>query len=360
MANLGDFLLGATISCRFTTVQATGAPTTLAGSPVISCYPSGTTTELTAGITLTADYDSRTGFNNVAIVASNGNGYATGTDYDIVITTGTVNSVSVVGYVVGTFSIQNRFTNVAQIGGQTASASGTITFPNATLASTTNITAGIITTVTTVTAVTGLTASNLDATISSRMATYSQPTGFLAATFPSGTLANTTNITAGTITTVTTVTGLTASNLDATITSRMATYTQPTGFLAATFPTTVASPTNITTVAMVTNLTNAPTAGDFTPAMKTSLNAATPVVTVSDKTGFSLSTSGQAAVADKLLNRNQQGGADSAPTVSAALAGGLMEFVISGSTLTVKNGDGTTAYTRTLSRLALDAIISSV
>lgn len=34
--------------------------------------------------------------------------------------------------------------------------------------------------------------------------------------------------------------------LDAAVTSRMATYTQPTGFLAATFPTTVASTTNIT------------------------------------------------------------------------------------------------------------------
>lgn len=47
------------------------------------------------------------------------------------------------------------------------------------------------------------------------------------------------------------VTGLTASNLDATVSSRMATYTQPTGFLAATFPTTVASPTNITSASGV-------------------------------------------------------------------------------------------------------------
>lgn len=37
---------------------------------------------------------------------------------------------------------------------------------------------------------------NVDAAITSRMATYTQPTGFLAATFPSGTIANTTNITA--------------------------------------------------------------------------------------------------------------------------------------------------------------------
>jgi len=75
------------------------------------------------------------------------------------------------------------------------------------------------------------------------------------------------------------VVGLTASNLDTTISSRMATYAQPTGFLAATFPTgTIANTTNITagTITTATNLTNAPTSGDFTITMKTSLNAATP------------------------------------------------------------------------------------
>ncbi len=55
--------------------------------------------------------------------------------------------------------------------------------------------------------------ANLDALVSSRMATYTQPTGFLAATFP-GTLASTTNITAGTITTVGSVT--TVNSLSAT------------------------------------------------------------------------------------------------------------------------------------------------
>ena len=52
--------------------------------------------------------------------------------------------------------------------------------------------------------------TDLDAAISSRMATYTQPTGFLAATFPAGTVANTTNITAGTITTTTNLTNLPA------------------------------------------------------------------------------------------------------------------------------------------------------
>ena len=42
------------------------------------------------------------------------------------------------------------------------------------------------------------------------------------------------------------------SRLDAAVTSRMASYTQPTGFLAATFPATVASTTNITQASGVT------------------------------------------------------------------------------------------------------------
>lgn len=47
-------------------------------------------------------------------------------------------------------------------------------------------------------------------TVDDIMPTYTQPTGFLAATFPSGTVANTTNITAGTITTTTNLTNLPA------------------------------------------------------------------------------------------------------------------------------------------------------
>jgi hypothetical protein len=59
---------------------------------------------------------------------------------------------------------------------------------------------------TTVGSIGKLLVDNINATISSRMATYTQPTGFLAATFPTGTIANTTNITAGTVTTATNVT----------------------------------------------------------------------------------------------------------------------------------------------------------
>jgi hypothetical protein len=57
--------------------------------------------------------------------------------------------------------------------------------------------------------------TNLNALITSRMATYVQPTGFLAATFPA-TVASTTNITAGTITTATNVTTISANGITAT------------------------------------------------------------------------------------------------------------------------------------------------
>lgn len=108
MSYIGDFRLGDTVDFKFCTVQSTGAPTTLSGSPVISAYPANSTTELTAGITLTVDFDARTGLNHVRVAATGGNGYLTATNYEMVITTGTVNSVSAVGYVVGTFSIENR------------------------------------------------------------------------------------------------------------------------------------------------------------------------------------------------------------------------------------------------------------
>lgn len=115
-----------------------------------------------------------------------------------------------------------------------------------------------------------------------------------------------------------TVTG----RIDAAVSSRMATYTQPTGFLAATFPATVASTTNITggTITTVTNLTNAPTAGDFTATMKTSLNAATPAVTVSDKTGFSLSAAANNAIRDTILtDATRFAGANLDATISSRL-----------------------------------------
>lgn len=108
MSYIGDLRLGDTFDTKFCTVATTGAPTTLAGSPVISAYVGNSTTELTAGITLSVDFDSRTGMHNVRVVATSGNGYATASNYQLALTAGTVGGTSVVGYVVAEFSIENR------------------------------------------------------------------------------------------------------------------------------------------------------------------------------------------------------------------------------------------------------------
>lgn len=122
----GDILLGDTINFLFNTASSTGAPTTLSGSPVVKAYLGTSTTEITGGITLTADFDSVTGLNLVTVVATSANGYSQHQDVTLVITTGTVSGVSVVGYVIGSFSIQNRGlrleTGIFRSGGTTTTA----------------------------------------------------------------------------------------------------------------------------------------------------------------------------------------------------------------------------------------------
>jgi hypothetical protein len=107
MQYLGDITSGTTIRGSFNTRTASGVPITLGGTPVLSVYKDAATTETTTGVTLTVDFDSRTGHHVFAVVTTDGF-YATGSDYRVVITTGTVDGTSVVGTEVGSFSIQNR------------------------------------------------------------------------------------------------------------------------------------------------------------------------------------------------------------------------------------------------------------
>ena len=113
MPYLGDYTEDyATLNHKFTTNDSTGLGTTLT-SGVISVYKgSATDSESTAGVILAADFDGVTGLNNVLIDLSADAFYATGQDYSIVLTAGTVDSISVAGYVVATFSIENRFDEV--------------------------------------------------------------------------------------------------------------------------------------------------------------------------------------------------------------------------------------------------------
>jgi len=106
---LGDFRANATVRGHFNTRKADGTPITLAGSPTLAVYKDGSTTESTAGVTLTVGFDSRTGLHLFAIdTSSDGAFYTAAADYRIVITAGTVDGISVVGTKVGEFSIENR------------------------------------------------------------------------------------------------------------------------------------------------------------------------------------------------------------------------------------------------------------
>lgn len=230
MSYLGDFRVGTTFDTKFCTVATTGAPTQLAGSPVISAYPDNSLTQITAGITLSVDFDSVTGLNNVRVVATGGNGYATATNYQLVITTGTVGGVSVVGYVVAEFSIEARSALMPTTGGLTldVSAGGEAGLDWANIGSKTTTNALTNTSI--------ITTQKVDVDTIKTNPVVNGGT----ITFPTtATLASTTNITAGTITTATTA----------------------------------------------TNLTNAPTSGDFTATMKTSIGTAVAASAVASVTG---------------------------------------------------------------------------
>ncbi len=105
---IGDFSKNDTITFMFTTFRpSTGAPFLLGGTPVVSVYKDNNLTQDTAGVTLTTNYDGVTGLNFVSISTS-GAFYVDGSSYECVITTGTVDSVSVVGSCVGRFTMRDQ------------------------------------------------------------------------------------------------------------------------------------------------------------------------------------------------------------------------------------------------------------
>lgn len=290
--------------------------------------------------------------------------------------------------------------NATQVGSQTASASGTVTFPNATLASTTNITAGTITTVTNLTnaPTNGDLTSTMKASVTTA-ATASTPTIASTQAFSNtgtwtgnivGTVTTVTNLTnaasagdftatmktsigtavaASAVASVTgnvggnvtgsvgSVTGLTASNLDTAVSSRMATYVQPTGFLAANFTTGI--PVSGTVVLTDGSLTAAKIAAGAivsgTFAAGTTLPRVTLADTVTTVTGLTASNldttiSSRAAAATALSTAVWTGTlATNLATTNASVvqikAAVYDSATLSGSTLTLSNAATMTVTT---------------
>lgn len=105
--NIGDYAPSTVVYDKFVTTSAsTGAPTPLAGTPALSVYKDNSTTQSTTGVTLTVDFDGVTGLNHWTVdTSADGTFYAAGSNFQVVITTGTVGGTSAVGYVVGSFSL---------------------------------------------------------------------------------------------------------------------------------------------------------------------------------------------------------------------------------------------------------------
>jgi len=102
---LSDYQLEDTVYLPFTTrAFATGIPTVLV-SGTVEIYEDASVTQITGAETLAVSLDSVVGFNMVSVVATAANGFGAGQSYTAILSVGTVGGVSVVGEVIGHFTL---------------------------------------------------------------------------------------------------------------------------------------------------------------------------------------------------------------------------------------------------------------
>jgi hypothetical protein len=106
--HLGDYDPTTAIFDKFTTFRpSTGAPFLLAGTPSLVAWKDNSVTSSTAGLSLTASFGGITGSNHYTVdTSADGTFYAAGSFFSIMIAAGTVDSVSVVGAHVGSFTLR--------------------------------------------------------------------------------------------------------------------------------------------------------------------------------------------------------------------------------------------------------------
>lgn len=122
---MDTYAAASTVYHFFNTHKADGTPITLAGSAAIDCYKDNGTTQDAddSGLTLTVDFDSVTGLHLITVdTSSDGTFYATGHVFNVVLSAGTVDSVSVVGTTVYQFKLGEVPADVAKISGDSTAA----------------------------------------------------------------------------------------------------------------------------------------------------------------------------------------------------------------------------------------------
>jgi hypothetical protein len=111
MMYLGDYAEDATIDFMWSSNAADGASITRSTDGTISVYKANGTTQSTAGITDTEDFDSLTGIHHVRIDLSADAFYAVANDYMVVLSAATIDGETV-NAVLAHFSIENRYNPV--------------------------------------------------------------------------------------------------------------------------------------------------------------------------------------------------------------------------------------------------------
>lgn len=310
MRHLGDYAPATVLYFMFTTYRpSTGAAYTLAGTPVVRVYKNGSTTQHTTTYSVTADFDTITGLNYFTIdTSADGTFYAAGGQFTCVLEAGTVDSVSVVGTVVGTFTLNATSALRPTTAGRTldVSAGGEAGLDWANVGSPTTVVGLTGTTVKTATDVETDTAD-----IQSR----------LPAALVSGRIDASVGAMAANVITAT------AIEADAITDAKVAADV------------TIASVTGA--VGSVTGNVGGNVAGSVA-----SVTAAVTVGTNNDKTGYALSATGSAALTEGYA---ALGAAATLPQLLYEVRALLAEKSISGTTLTTKKLDGATqAATYTL------------
>jgi len=122
---LGDIAEDSTIRFHWDTANGSGASITRATDGTVVVYKDGGTTESTAGVTDTEDFDSLTGVHLCAIDTSADAFYATGSDYSVVLQAATIDGETV-NATLATFSIENRSSGGGGGGGSTEYPNGAV------------------------------------------------------------------------------------------------------------------------------------------------------------------------------------------------------------------------------------------
>jgi hypothetical protein len=105
---LGDYKEDSTIYFCWDTNDKDGASITRVVNGTIKVYKDDGTTESTAGVTDTEDFDGLTGVHNCKIDLSSDSFYVKGNDYSVILAGATIDG-EIVNAVLATFSIENRF-----------------------------------------------------------------------------------------------------------------------------------------------------------------------------------------------------------------------------------------------------------